>query len=118
MTVSSYMKKVSATQIDSELVTKIAKAYNAKLPELVGKLVTISGAGEFVARYRFLSYSEIYYAEDDLGISLRKKKIVPIVDCGDNDFIVYNAADAVWQMYNIVDEIGFSKTKDLADLLK
>lgn len=118
MTVSAYMKKVNAAKIDDDLVAKIAKVYNTKLPELVEKLITVSGTGEFVARYRFLSYSDIYYAEEDLGISLRKKKIVPIADCGDNDFLVFNAADNVWQMYNIVDEVGFSKTRELTDLLK
>lgn len=118
MTISAYMKKANIAKVDSDLVTKITEAYNAKIPELVEKLISISGNGEFVACYRFLSFSEILYAEDDWGISLKKKKIIPIVDCSDNDFIAYNAAEKVWQMYNIVDEIGFSKTQNLADLLK
>lgn len=118
MTVSMYMEKVSATNIDSELVEKISEEYDVKLPELVEKLISVSGKGAFVDGYRFLSFSEILYAEEDWGISLKKKKIIPIVDCSDNDFIVYNACEKEWQMYNIVDEISFRHTDEFTDLLQ
>lgn len=118
MSVSRYIEKVKTANIDKELVNKISEEYDAKLPELVEKLISVSGKGEFVNAYRFLSFSEILYAEEDWGISLKEKKIIPIVDCNDNDFIVYNASEKEWQMYNIVDEISFQSAEELMDLIQ
>ena len=42
---------------------------------------------------------------------------IPLIDCGENDFIVYHFVDKIWSKFNIIDETVFKKNS-LKELLK
>ena len=113
-----YVDYISTKKIDDKLVKEIIDKYDFDLPEIV-KLI-VSNAKDtlfFDDEYRVLSFDEIIDAEKDLHVSFSEKKIIPLFDCGENDFIVYNSAEGIWSKFNIVDETFFKKKEKLSDLL-
>lgn len=114
-----YLKEVESASINEKRVEKIEKLYNADLPETLKKIVSTAKETIFFDDgTRILSYDEIVDAEEDLHVAFKEKGIIPIADCGENDFIVYHFHDTIWSKFNIVDESVFKKKKNISDLLK
>ena len=44
--------------------------------------------------------------------------MIPLADCGENDFIVYHFTDGSWSKFNIIDETEFKKRNALDEILK
>lgn len=119
MTKKEYLEKVLRAVIDDAKVSKVQKIYGCKLPDIIQKIVSNSDEATFFDDdTRILSLDEIVDAEKDLHVDFISKKIIPLADCGDNDFIVYHFEDDVWSKFNIVDETIFKKRNDLSELLK
>ncbi len=119
MTKGEYIKTLASVKVDAEIVAKIENVYGATLPDVVKKIV--SNAAEtifFDDDYRILSLGEIEDAENDLHVDFKAKGIIPLVDCGENDFIVYHFNDDIWSKFNIIDETVFKKQGSLDELLK
>lgn len=105
-------------QNHSEKLKRIAELYSHQLPEIVIDLLSKDEKGYFLENdNRVLSCDEIIDAEKDLQVDFVKKGIIPIIDCGDNDFIVFILQTNKWAMYNIVDEVLFKKRDSLEDLI-
>ena len=80
----------------------------------------ISGSNKTVFlddNIRILSFDEIINAEKELHVDFKSNQIIPLVDCGENDFIVYHFFDKIWSKFNIVDETVFKKKNSLQELL-
>lgn len=111
------LQKIRNTPVDSIVSKTLKKAYGSKVPAIVEQIVTLFKSGGFVEGYRFLSLDEIEYAEDDLHVNFKSIGLIPLIDCGDNDFVVYNYIEGKWMMFNIIEQICFKKKKELDDLL-
>ena len=119
MTNKEYVGVLSAAQIDEAKVSRVCKAYGANFPDVVKKILSSADECVFLdGGYRVLSLSEIMDAEKDLHVQFKEKGILPLVDCEENDFIVYHYEDDFWSKFNIVDETVFKKKNSLAELLK
>jgi hypothetical protein len=109
-TLGEYIKSI--TNINTEKVKKVESLYGVSIPSDVKKLVSAADKTVFLTNNRrVLSYSEIINADSELNVDFSAKKIVPLVDCGDNDFIVYSGKRKSYGMFNISDETEF-KTSD------
>lgn len=87
------------------------------MPEIVKKIISSVDDTIFLEEdWRILSLSEIEDAEKDLHIEFGEKGILPLVDCGENDFIVYHFQDEIWSKFNIVDEVIFQKKNTIEEL--
>ncbi len=116
---ADYIKETEEFKIDPKKVDIIEKIYQMTLPDIIKKI--ISNAEEsifFDDDYRILSFDEIKDAADDLHVDFKAKGIIPIADCGENDFIVFHAANNTWSMFNIIDEAIFKTRNSLKDFLK
>ncbi len=119
MTKESFLEVLSHIDVDIEKVNLVHQIYNQVLPEVIVKIVSLCSEPVFLDDgTRILAFDEIIDAERDLQIPFSAKELIPIADCGDNDFIVYDFSCASWAKYNIVDEIEFKKRNALSDLLK
>lgn len=116
---NEYLSSLESVAIDAKKIEKIQKAYNVDLPEVIQKMITLANETLFFDDgTRVLSFEEIVDAEKDLHVAFKEKGIIPLVDCGENDFIVYHFGDRVWSKFNIVDETIFKKKNNLEELLK
>ena len=70
----------------------------------------------FISPY-ILSYAEIVDAEKQLHVAFKDKGMIPLIDCGENDFIVYHFEKEIWSKFNIVDETVFAKRNSVEDIL-
>lgn len=114
-----YLNKVSQVKLDSKKVNEINKLYGAVMPDLIQRIVSYGQEAIFFDDgVRILSFEEIIDAEKDLHVEFARKGIIPIADCGENDFIVYHFNDNIWSKFNIVDESVFKKKKSIDELLK
>ena len=64
-----------------------------------------------------LTYKEILNAEHDLHVDFKSNRIIPVADCGDNDFAVYYLDKCKWSRFNIIDETAFKERTTLEDVL-
>lgn len=118
MTMANIIKSISSTEVDKKKATKLQKTYATEFPEIVLQMVTYFADGDFAGDYRFLSFNEVIHAEADLHVPFRKLKMIPLVDCGDNDFIAYSFGEDLWLRFNVVEEVAFGKKKNLSEILK
>lgn len=115
---AEYLEKIQGTEINTEVVTKIETLYGYPLPLCIQKMVSYSEAGIFFDDgYRTLSVAEILEAEHDLHVDFISQHMIPVIDCSENDFVVYLFCDKVWSKFNIVDECFFKRRTSLHDLM-
>ena len=119
MSKKEYMEQLPEKSIDAKKVEEIETIYHAKLPELVKKIVSNTDESIFFDDdYRILSYKEIADAQVDLHVDFKGMGMIPLADCGENDFIVYHFTDGSWSKFNIIDETVFKKRNALDEILK
>ena len=119
MTKQEYLESLDAVQVDKAKVDQLEEQYGCSFPEVVAKV--ISSAPEtifFDDEGRILSFDEMTDAEKDLHIAFSKLGLLPLADCGENDFIVYHVQDGVYSFFNIVDECAFRKRDSLEEILR
>lgn len=113
-----YLERVQDCEIDVKKVEKIQEVYKTELPDDLKRIISTSEETIFLDEEgRILSFSEIVDAETDLHVDFKNKGIIPIVDCGENDFIVYHFNDDFWSRFNIIDETVFKKKDSLVEVL-
>ena len=120
MTKQEYMTNLPKQSINKAKVEIIRSTYRTNISEIVQKIVSCASESLFFddAEARILSFAEIVDAEADLHVEFKTLGLIPLVDCGENDFIVYHFRNDTWSMFNIVDETSFKERKEFFDVLK
>ena len=104
------IKSISETEIIYEKVDKVEVLYKDKFPQFIRKMISYMDDVVFLDNsYRVLSYDEVINAENDLHVNFIEKGILPLIDCGENDFISYGTKDGLWFKFNIVDVVNFQE---------
>ncbi|MCD7855345.1 MAG: hypothetical protein LUG66_06995 [Clostridiales bacterium] len=118
MTKKEYLKEIGKCKISTERVRKLEDIYEYKICETIKQIISYSDKSVFFDDgSRILSFSEIAEAENDLHVDFIKLKIIPVVDCGENDFIVYHFDSNSWSLFNIIDECTFKERASIDKLL-
>lgn len=64
---------------------------------------------------RLLSKEEILNYKEELSVEM--DNIIPLIDLYDNNFLIYNINEDVFEKINIVDETVFGKTNTIENYL-
>lgn len=120
MTGIEYLSTINELEkIDAGMAEAIQKKYGHELPEIIKRIISFSKETVFLENdTRILSASEIIQAEEELHVKFSALQLIPLVDCGDNNFIVYHFSDGSWSKFNLNDESIFKQHKSLEELLK
>ena len=114
-----FLHIIEKSKIEEETVSKIENQYRHQVPQVIKEIVSYSQDSVFFEDgYRTLSVSEILEASTDLHIDFVNQGMIPIIDCGENDFIVYHFEESLWSKFNIIDEKKKKKRTSLTDLLQ
>ena len=115
---NEFIESLKKMVIKNDVKEKIVSVYNMCIPDVILKILSSYPLPELFDENesRTLSLCEVLNCEEDNGIPFKSKKIIPIVDTGNNDFIVYDASNDVWCMYNILDETAFNEGKSFEEL--
>lgn len=117
MTRKEYLTKLESVSINDDVVRCVEAVYGHTLPIVVKQILSFSKESVFFDdEFRTLSLAEILDAQADLHIDFKALGLVPVADCGENNFIVYHTDNDSWSKYNIVDETVFKKRPQLKDL--
>lgn len=118
MNKSEYLNAVNQWEIVDERVEAVANAYHKRLPELLQRIISRSDEPYyFDDGSHVLSLDEMLSIEETLGVSFSDKHLIPVVDCCDGDYIVYDYGRGVWAIYNIVDDVSFKQGNSLVKLI-
>ncbi len=113
-----YFARLNKVKIDNKKTNIMQSMYGTELPVIIKKLISSNKETIFFDDgTRILAFAEIIDSEKDLHIEFKNKGLIPLIDCGDNDFIVYNFNENNYSIFNIVDEVSFKKRNDLKELL-
>ena len=115
-----FCQKIKTVKINESKIRQIEKIYGS-LPDEVQRIISLSSRTIFFSNkegYRTLSISEIIDAEKDMQINFVKEKMIPIIDCSDNDFIVFHTDTKTWSKYSLDDNSIYKETNKFEDLLK
>lgn len=113
-----YLKLLLKSQIDNEKVQVIEALYKMELPEKVKKIISNCKENIFLDGKRVLSFKEIENAEMELHVDFIDRCLIPLVDCMDNDFIVYDLKNRDWSMFNIIEKCVFKKRDSFEKVLE
>lgn len=113
-----YLDKVNQIHIDKGVEKKIISAYGNHVPEFIIKAYSYSQAPELFDENesRTLSLNEIVNAEKDFCVSFNSVGIIPFIEVGCDDYIVYDINMEKWCLYNIIDEVLFDRTECFSEL--
>ena len=78
----------------------------------------IIGAKNSLSQMRIMSLTEIQSAPQELQVDFPDKGLLPLIDCLDNDFLVYDVARQNYSLFNIVDEVSFNSYSSLCEFLQ
>lgn len=120
MNKNDFIQELQNQKIDDRKVKQIEDLYKCNISDEVKQIVSNCDETIFFDDddSRVLSFDEILDAEEDLHVEFIKKKMLPLFDCLDNDFIVYKTDTHTWTRFNIVDEIDFDEADSLEELLE
>ena len=113
---NEYLTGLSRIERDAGKIAAIEKIYGKIKSDIVVKI--ISGATETVffangSALRVLSFAEM----EDAGEDFSGRHLLPLFDCGDNDFIVYNVLTDDWSKFNVTERIIFKRKRSLIELI-
>lgn len=102
----------------NENAKKIAEVYKTELPnDLIRVLSCMGDTVFFDDEGRLMALIELESISNEYNVNFIEEKMVPVIDCYDGTFIVYDLKNQVWAKYNCFDKLAFRKKDDLKDLL-
>ncbi len=118
MNAQDFIQKTKASTINNDSCMELYSKYLGKWPDFVLRWISNCHDTLFLDNgKRVLSFDEILNADTELHVDFSVKGLLPLVDCGDNDFIVYCFKEKNWAFFNIVDEILFHKVDSIESLI-
>lgn len=116
---SEFQDVASSTPVSPGISQRLALVYRSVIPDAVVSLAASMPEGVFFDGdfCRKMGVGEILDAANFLHVDFQKHGIVPVFDCGDNDFICFRLSDGQWVKFNIVDELAFRNASDWKELI-
>lgn len=117
MKVTEYLAEIASVSPDAEISAKLNNYYAAEVPNSVVKIISGKRNGGFFDSddtCRLLSLDEILNAESELKVDFRGLGLIPLLDCGDNNFICYCLPERNWAKFNIIDSSVFARKPEIS----
>lgn len=118
MDIKVYLETINNIEINIEIVKSVEDRYKTSLPEGVKKIISVVLDDYFISdKCRVLSVKEILMSEEFTGVDFTSLNMIPLIDCKDDDYIVYDFTVKKYVMYNTFDEVGFREADSFVELL-
>lgn len=118
MKIVDFIDSIEEVSIDDIVLEELYDIYGKDIPEIVLKIVIKCKEENFFdGGGRLLSFYEVCHSDDEYDTRFVESQMIPLIDLGDNDFIVYDLDSNLWKKYNIVDELDFEEASELKELL-
>ena len=119
MDIKQYINLIKDISINNDAVLSIEEIFGVTLNEDIKRIVSVVLDDYFIDdKCRVLSLKELLRTEDFTGVDFAELNMIPLVDCKDDDYIVYNFATQKYEMYNIYDEVSFREADSLEEMIE
>lgn len=118
MDIMDFLISLGQGSRDEQSAEKIEQVYGVRLKDDIKQVLSKKPEGIFFASddiLRLLSCEEIIDASRNMNVDFVGLKLIPIMDTGDNDYIVYDIEKRSWCKFNIVDNTKFKQRKSLKE---
>ncbi|MBP5455902.1 MAG: leucine-rich repeat protein [Paludibacteraceae bacterium] len=121
----NFEDELSSCDIDKEKVAQVEVAYSIRIPEILQRIITLCDdnnenyvSNDVINVVRLLTFNEVLYPKENLGIDYRAMGYVPVTDCLNSDSIVYSVKDEKWIWRSNTDngEV-YRESDDIMDIL-
>ena len=118
MDVKQYIDLIKNTDINDETVACVEELFGVTLNGDIRRTVSVVLDDYFISeKCRVISSKEILRTEEFVGVDFKDLNMIPLIDCKDDDYIVFNFETQKYEMYNIYDEVSFREADGLEELL-
>lgn len=118
MTREDFFNAVTAAPVDEAKIAQIAARYDSEIRGLARNILSFADQTVFLDNeWRLLSLAEIADAAEDLHVDFAALSLLPLFDCGENNFVTYHLADDTWSYCNITDGSVFKQRGSLQELM-
>ena len=121
MNIYEFFDQIDGQSINLQFIEQIEQLYEVELSDSIKKTLSVKPEGEFIESddiLRLLSHEEILDASQDLSVDFIKMKLIPILDTGDNDYIVFDLEGGFWYKFNIVDAVKYKQRQSLTEYFR
>ena len=119
MDVNQYVELIKCIKINDEIVTAVEEIFGVSLNDELKRIVSIVLDDYFIGKNcRVISVKEMLNTEEYTGVDFTDINMIPLADCCDADYIVYNFGTQKYEMYNIFDEVSFREADNLKEMLE
>lgn len=118
MKILEFINSLDERSATTQSAEKIEQVYGIKLKDDIKQVLSKKPEGIFFESedvLRLLSCEEIVDASQDMNVDFIELKLIPIIDTGDNDYIVYDIEKSSWCKFNIVDGVKFKQREALKE---
>ncbi|MBT9146549.1 MAG: hypothetical protein DDT32_00283 [Syntrophomonadaceae bacterium] len=112
MKILEFISTLDQRLITTQSAEKIEQIYGIKLKDGIKQVLSKNPEGIFFEKEDvlcLLSCEEIVNASQDMNVDFIKLKLIPVIDTGDNDYIVYDIEKSSWCKFNIVNGVKFKQ---------
>lgn len=118
MNIYEYLELISNIEINNSFIKAIEKEYKCDLPIIIKQILSSAEEPIFIEfEMRIMSQYEIMYASKLMDYDFISNKLIPIIDCYDNDYVVFDYGKNEWVMFNNTDECIFKRGKKIVDVI-
>ena len=120
MTKSEFVAASQTAVPNTSLVEVIRRKYSLSIPESIGKILSVLPQGGFLEGddfCRVMSSAEIASANENLHTDFASKQLLPIIDLGDNIFVVFDGNRQEFGRFSLNDELLYRHSEKLNEIL-
>lgn len=120
MTKSEFIAAANKAASNTSLMEVLNRKYSVSFPESIGKILSVLPHGGFLegeGLCRVMSSSEIVSANETLHLDFVGKKLLPILDLGDNIFVVFDISRKDYGRFSLNDELVYWRSENLNEIL-
>lgn len=105
---------------NASLMEALKRKYCISFPESIGKILSVLPQGGFLEGdvfCRVMSSSEIVSANETLHTDFVGKKLLPILDLGENIFVVFDSSRQEFGRFSLNDDLVYLRSEKLNEIL-
>lgn len=118
MDVKQYIELIKNNEFNNDAISSIEELYGVSLTDELKRIVSVELEDYFISeKCRVISVKEILRTEEFVGVDFTELGMIPLIDCKDDDYIVFNFETQKYEMYNIYDEVSFRDADVIEELI-
>lgn len=118
MYIKEFLKEQAKANDNLSLLNEMFKPFTIDEPSLKSIVCSLQKETVFFEDeefYRLLSLQEVLDFEKEMFVDIKTAGIIPLIDCGENNFISYCLKESCWCVFDVAEEFLYNKKQKLLE---